>query len=268
MRRWIILLALGVPSLAEAAPWAQGKGKLFAHTNYSHVRSTTLFAPDGTSFEIPAYVHDEFNAVVGAGLTDRLGVYVSLPVWRSSDLEDFGSESGVGDVKAGAQMQLATRGPWVLAVRAGLQAPTGDETRAGGLLPTGTGVWEGDGVLSLGRTLRSGHGWAFVEAGHQVRGGSLRDSFLYALQVGWRTGPRVSLAVGLRGVEPYDNSARLVAIGSPTGLSDRVTYTTYGPSVLVRLGGRWTLHLEAENTFHARNLATGINVRTGLTWAR
>jgi hypothetical protein len=268
VRRLILILALAAPSLAEAAPWAQGKGKLFAHTNYAHVRSTTLFAPDGTSFEIPAYVHDEFNAVVGFGLTERLGAFVSLPVWRSSDLEDFGSESGVGDLKMAVQMQLAARGPWVLAVRAGLQAPTGDETRAGGILPTGTGVWEGDGVLSLGRTIRSGRGWAFVEAGHQVRGGQLRDSFLYALQVGWRVGMRVSVAAGLRGVEPYDNSARLVAIGSPTGLSDRVTYTTYGPSLLVRVGGGWTLHFEVEDTFHARNLAKGINFRTGLTWAR
>jgi len=269
VRRLLLLLAaLAAPSLAQASPWAQGKGKVFADAEYAHVRSTTLFAPDGTSFQIPAYVHDEFNALVAIGLADRLSVYASLPVWRSSDLQDFGSESGVGDLKVGGQVQLAARGPWVFALRAEVQAPTGDATRAGGLLPTGTGVWEGNGVLNVGRALRSGRGWAFVEAGHQVRGGQLRDSFLYALQVGWRAGMRIAVAVGLRGVEPYDSSARLVAIGSPTGLSDRVTYTTYGPSLLVRLSGPWTLHVEVEDAFHTRNLATGITLRTALSWAR
>ncbi len=261
-------LAAAVSTGAEAAPWGPARGKVFAQVDYGHVRSTTLFAPDGTSFEIPTYVHHEINTFFGLGVTDRLGAFVSLPVLRSSHLQDFGTESGIGDLKAGLQFQVATRGLWTLAVRGAVQAPTGDETKAGGLLPTGTGVWEGEAGLGVGRILQGGRGWAFVEVGHQLRGGQLRDSFLYGAQVGWRLGMRVSVAAGLRGVEPYDKSERTVAIGSPTGLSDRVTYTTYGPSVMVRLNGGWAVRFDVEDTFHARNLAKGIQLRTGLSWSR
>lgn len=270
MRRALAIAALVLAASpgTEAAPWGQGRGRVQAQAGYDHLRSTTLHAPDGTAFEIPAYVHDELSAFVSVGLSDRVTGFVALPIWRSSDLEDFGSESGVGDLRAGLQFQVLSRGPWAIAVRGTVQAPTGDETRAEGVLPTGTGVWEADGIASLGRTLGGGRGWAFLEAGHQVRGGELRDSFLYSAQVGWSLGKRVRVAAGLRGVEPYDSSPRAVAIGSPTGLSDRVTYVTYGPSLALALAGPWTVHLAVEDTFHARNLARGVTLRTSLSWSR
>jgi hypothetical protein len=263
-----VALLLGAAAGVEAGPWGLGRGRVHAQVGHGRLRTSTLHAPDGTAFEIPDYAHDEIGAFVSVGLTDRVTAFVSLPAWRSADLEDFGSESGVGDLRVGVQLPVLQRGLWALAVRGTLQAPTGDETRAGGVLPTGTGVWEADGMLSVGRALSGGRGWAFLEAGHLVRGGQLRDSFVYAAQVGWSLSERLRLSAGLRGVEPYDSSARAVAIGSPTGLSDRVTYVAYGPGLDLRLAGPWTLHLRVEDTFHARNLATGPTVRTSVSWSR
>jgi hypothetical protein len=191
-----------------------------------------------------------------------------VPIWLSSRLEAFGDEAGLGDLKAGLQAQLGRSGPWVFAVRALAQAPTGDETLAEGLLPTGTGVWEGEAFLSVGRSLAGGKGWAFVDAGHLTRGGKLRDAFLFAGQVGWHLNGRVALTAQVRGVEPYDKSARDVAIGSPTGLSDRVTYTTVGLGAMVKLGGPWTLQVDLEDTPRARNLARGLMLRSGLAFSR
>ena len=270
MRRVLLaLVTLAVSSSeAAAAPWALGKGKVFAQAAYRYLGSSTLHAPDGTAFDIPRYRHHDLDLFVAAGPTESLTAFLNLPIVRSSDLEDFGSESGIGDLEGGLQARILSRGPWVAALRGSIQAPTGDETRADGLLPTGTGVWEFEAVAGLGRNLANGRGWTFVELGHQVRGGQLRDSLLYAVQMGWHLNTRVALTAGLSGVQPYDTSARGVPIGSPTGLSDRVTYTTYGPGVQVRLGGPWTAHFEVTDTFHARNLATGLTFRSGLSWSR
>lgn len=263
-----VVVAGLVAGTAEAGPWAQGKGRVYAKLGYGHLTSDTLYAPDGTSFDIPTFRRDEVNGYVSVGLTDRLNASANVPVWLSSDLQDFGRESGFGDVKAGLQLQLAKRGPWVFAVRGGVQAPTGDETRADGLLPTGTGVWEGELIGGVGRSLHRGQGWTFVEVGHGVRGGQLRDTFLYAGQLGWHVASRLSLSANVRGVEPWDSSFREVALGSPTGLSDRVRYTTYGASAFFKLTGPWTLQLDVEDTFRARNLARGVMLRTGIAYSR
>lgn len=268
MRRLLVLLLFASASGAEAAPWALGKGKVYAQVGHRYLGSTTLHAPDGTSFDIPKYRHHDLDLFAAVGPTEWLTAFLNLPILRSSDLEDFGSESGIGDLEGGLQARIVSRGPWSVALRGAIQAPTGDESRAGGILPTGTGVWEFEAVAGVGRTLAKGRGWTFVELGHQVRGGQLRDSFLYAAQGGWHLNTRVAVTMGLSGIQPYDSSARDVPIGSPTGLSDRVTYTTYGPGVMVRLPGPWTLHLEVTDTFHARNLAKGLTFRTGLSWLR
>jgi hypothetical protein len=155
----------------------------------------------------------------------------------------------------------------VFAVRGTVQAPTGDETRADGLLPTGSGVWEGEGVLSAGRSLAAGKLYAFAEAGHQVRGDGLTDSFAYGAQLGWNAHRRLVLAANVRGVEPYDQSPREVR-GSPVGLSDRVGYLVFGPTAIVPLAGGAGLQLDVEAAARARNLAKGTTVRLGLSLTR
>lgn len=263
----LVLFSLAAAS-AEAGPWAMGRGKLYAKLGYSHLRSTTLATPDGTQLEIPRFTKDEVLAYAAVGLSDRVTAIVNVPLLMSSNLEDFRRESGFGDVRGGLQVQLGATGPWVFAVRGLVQAPTGDETRAEGLLPTGSGAWEGEGVLGVGRSLSGGRGYAFLELGHNVRGSGLRDSFVYGLQVGWNTSSRVVLAANVRGVEPYDSSARTVAFGSPVGLSDRVTYVSYGPTAIVKLGRGVSAQLDVDGAFRARNLAKGPAFRVGLSYSR
>lgn len=262
--------ALGLLALAgraEAGPWPVGRGHAYVKVGASHLRSTVLANPDGSTVEIPRFLKQEVYVYGAVGLTPRLTAIVNAPLWRSADLEDFRRESGFGDLQFGLQAQLGSSGPWTFAVRGMAQAPTGDVTRAEGILPTGSGVWEGELRLSAGRSLAGGKAYGFIEVGHQARE-TLRDGVVYEAQLGWNLDSRFVLAANLRGVEPYDKAPRDVALGSPVGVGDRVTYLVYGPSLIARLGGGWGAQFDVTGVARARNLARGPVFSLGLTWSR
>jgi hypothetical protein len=253
---------------AEAGPWATGPGHFYAKLSYQHLRTTTLAAPDGTRFTIPAFSKDELGIYAAIGLSDRCTLIANLPVLRSSNLHDqpdeLPRETGVGDLQAGLQAQIGQHGPWVFALRGMLQAPTGDETRAEGLLPTGSGVWEAEAWIGAGRSLAGGKGYGFLEAGYGARGGGLRDALVYAAQIGWNANSRLTLAANFRGVEPWSQRAGDRSAGSFVGVGDRVTYASYGPSAIVKLGRGLGVQLDLDGAFHARNLAEGSVLRVGV----
>jgi hypothetical protein len=267
-RSTLTFLILILASAAEAGPWATGKGHFYSKVSYQFLRSMKLAAPDGTQFQIPRFTKKDAGLFLTYGTGDRFSVLADVPALRSSDLQGFGRETGVGDLRLGVQAQLGASGPWVFALRATVQAPTGDVTRAEGLLPTGSGVWEGEGVLGVGRSLGGGGGYGFLEVGPEFRGGGLRNGFVYNFQIGWNVLRRLVLAANLRGVQPYTKAPPGVPIGSAVGVSDRVTYAAYGPTAIVKVGRDWALQFDVDEAFHTRNLAVGTVFRVGVAFAR
>jgi len=267
----VLVLAL-MASAAEAGPWPIGQRHFYAKLSYQHLHSTTLATPDGTKFDIPAFTKDDVGLYVAYGVSERFTVLLNAPVLRSSNLRDepdeLARESGIGDLQFGLQAQLGRKGPWVFALRGMLQAPTGDETRAQGLLPTGSGVWEGQGWIGAGRSLAGGRGYGYVEVGYEGRGGGLRDGFVYALQLGWNASSRMVLAANVRGVEPFSRTAGSRTAGSFVGVGDRVTYAAYGPTAIVKLGGGVAVQLDWDGALHTRNLAEGGVFRVGVSLSR
>lgn len=268
----LVVAFLAIAAVAEAGPWGLGRGHVYGKLGFGHLRSTELVAPDGTSFDIPRFTKDEVGLTLGYGLDDSWTVFTNLPLLRASDLRDqpdeLQRESGFGDLQLGLQRQLGRAGPWLFAARASIQAPTGDVSRAGGLLPTGSGVWEGDAVLSAGRSFASGKLYGFLEAGPQVRGGGLRDGVVYGAQMGWNATDRLVLAWNVRGVEPFSHRAPTVARGSFAGVGDRVTYVSTGPTLLWKATPRFGVQVDLDATAHARNLARGPAVRAGIFFSR
>ena len=260
------ILALGAGS-ATAGPWGRPRGGVYAKTSYAYLHATDLATPDGTIASIPAFGKNEASLYVAYGLSDRVTLVLDAIAYRQSGIEGFDSAGGVGDVRVGVQARVGRAGPWVFAARGTLQAPTGDETRGEGLLPSGSGVWEGDLVASAGRSFGRGQGWLFVEAGPQFRGGGLREGLVYGAQVGWRRG-RVLFMANLRGVQPWDSTPGDASAGSAAGLGDGVTYLAVGPSVAVEVGRGLGIQVDLDGATHARNLARGPTLRVGLYWSR
>jgi hypothetical protein len=192
---------------------------------------------------------------------------ISSP-YRGSEIEGFDTAGGIGDLRLGLQGSFGRRGPWVFAVRGTLQAPTGDETKGDGLLPTGSGVWEGDVVASAGVSLRGGRGWAQAGIGPQFRGGGLRDGFVYDAQIGGRAFGPVLVLFNVRGVQPWDTEPGDASTISPAGFGDGVTYLAYGPGLIVELARGVALQLDLDGATHVRNIAKGPTLRFGLSVSR
>ncbi len=270
MRARLLAAVVGVlltPILANAGPWSAGKGKGYFKASFQHLGSRKLVSPDGTKFTIPLFSREEVAAFGLFGLSKAWTMHASLPLLRSSDLQDspdeLGRETGFGDMQVGLQYQLGASGGWIFAVRGTLQLPTGDVERAGGLLPTGSGIYEGDVVIEAGRSLGAGKGWMFVGAGPQFRGGDLRDGVVFGGQAGWKVASTVALMGSVRGVEPFSHDAPKTARGSFAGVGDRVAYVVLGPSVIWNVTKTSGLQFDAEFVAHARNLASGPVFRVG-----
>jgi hypothetical protein len=249
-----------------------GKGRGYVNVSFAYLRAEELAQPDGTIFDIPRFTSSTASFYGAYGLTDRLTVTASIPFLRYSNLQDqpdeLGREGGFGDVALGLQVQLAAKGPWVFATRGMVQAPTGDETISEGLQATGSGAWEGLLAGGAGVSLLGGRGYGYVEVGYNYRASGLRDTLFYDVQVGWNASPQVTVAWSFRGLQPFSQEAGARTAGSLVGLGDRVTYTHFGPTAIVKLGRGWGLQLGADGVFNARNLAKGPTFRGGVTWQR
>jgi hypothetical protein len=254
--------------IAEAGPWGQGKGRFYTNLAFESLDTTQLATPDGNIQTIPEFRLRQFGFYGAFGVSEDLTVIIDRIGARRSEIEDFDSASGFEDLRTGLQWQLGQRGAWILATRGIVQAPTGDETKGQGILPTGSGVWEGDARLSAGRSWLEGRLYGYGEAGHQFRGGALRDAFVYETQLGYWVHPRLLVGATLRGVQPYESEPSEEAIGSPSGLGDGVTYTVYAPMAIVHLGRGAGVQLEVEDAFNESNLATGVKFRIKIFFER
>jgi hypothetical protein len=262
------LVLLAAVSTCEAGPWVLGKGHIYANAKYNFLRTTTLATPDGQQVEIPEFTLRQITYYAAYGWNDRFDVIFDGAVVHDSSIEAFGSASGVGDTRFGLQMRMAEKNPWVFSVKGLVQAPTGDATKGLGVLPTGSGVWEGRLLFSVGRSLRAGTFYAYAEVGHQFRGEGLRDGLAYEAQWGVNLGERLVAAFSVRGIQPYDSEPGEVSAGSAAGLGDGTTYTSFGPTVIVRLTGGWSAQFELEGMTNTRNIAPGIVFRISLAYSR
>jgi len=271
VRRTALAVAFALPLAAErveAGPWPTGKGHTYWNAAYELLDTTELATPDGVTQEIPEYHLQQIGFYGAYGLSDGMTAVLDRLGFRHSSIEGFESASGIEDLRAGLQVQLGRSGPWLFAARGLVQAPTGDETKGLGILPTGSGAWEGDLRFSFGRSSSSGRMYGYGEAGYQLRGKALRDGFLYEGQLGVWAASRALIMVNLRGVQPFQSEPGEGGLTSVSGLGDGVTYTVVGPSVIFELGDDWGIQAEVEDAFNAKNVATGLKLRVKLFWRR
>ena len=273
-KRHLAWLPLGIALLASwaspvaAGPWNRPRKGYYAKWAYNHLRAEELATPAGDVVPIPAFTKDEATLYAEYGVTGSVTAILDLIAYRHSDLDGFGSAGGIGDLRLALQWQIARRGSSVLALRGAFQAPTGEETKGDGLLPTGSGVWEGEIVVGAGASLWRGRGWVQAGVGPQFRGGDLRDGFVYEAQVGGRVFGPVALLLNVRGVQPWDTTPGDASTVSPAGFGDGVTYLAYGPGLIVEVARGVALQLDVDGATNVRNIAKGPTVRFGLSVSR
>lgn len=269
MKRALLLAALGLvaASQAHAGAWAIGEGSWYAKLGVSALSTDELATPDGNVVEIPDFERRLVSFYLEYGLSAGWTAILDAPLRSDSSIEGFGSAYGPGDLVIGVQRQIRVRSPWALAVRALAQAPTGDEELGQGLLPTGSGTWESEILVSAGRSLASGSGWGYLEGGRRFRGSALTDALTYRGQAGLHLGERTTLAGNIYGVEP-DGGRSVDGAGQAAGLGDGARFLAYGVEASYEVKPDWRVEFAVEDTTRARNLATGVTARLGLSLRR
>lgn len=268
-RRGLVLGFVALSALpAAAGPWNQPKRGFYLKTAYNYLHAEELATPAGDVVRIPAFTKHEAAFYFEYGLSPRLTVILDSLAYRESSIEGFESARGIGDTRLALQWQLPGNGRFVFAARAALQFPTGDETKGKSLLPTGSGVYEGELVLGAGVSLWGGRGWAQAGIGPQIRGGGLRDGFVYDAQLGGRLFGPVLLMLNLRGVQPWDTTPGGASTESVAGFGDGVTYLAYGPGLIVELAPGVAFQFDVDGATHVRNIATGPTYRFGVSVSR
>ncbi|MEO7274711.1 MAG: hypothetical protein ABIX28_10540 [Vicinamibacterales bacterium] len=252
---------------AGAQPWQPAKGAVAAGLTFQSLRAVELATPAGNVIDIPRFTRDELTVFGNAGVTRRLAIVGAATLLVSTSIEAFERATGVGDARIGIQTLLGQRGAWTAGLRGLVHAPTGNSRRGEGLLPAGSGAWEGEVVLSIGRPI-GGRLFVFGEAGHHVRGRGLRDTFVFNSQVGYVASPRLTLEWNTRGVQPYDNGPIGTTLGSAAGLGDGVTFIAFGPSATIRVRRAWAILAGVDGGGHLRNIAAAPAFRVGVAYSR
>ena len=257
----IVFVGLLLGDMAVAGPWNREKGTLYFNVSYELLSTTELATPDGVVQTVPRFRLQQGGVYAAYGLTDSVTLLADRLGFRTATIADFDSASGLEDVRVGAQWQLPSSGRVVMAVRGVVQAPSGDPNKGLGLLPTGSGTWEGDVRFSIGSSSSGGRVYGYGEIGHNMRGSGLRDGLSYEAQLGVRASDRIWIQFNLRGLEPYSSTPGEGALTSPAGLGDGVSYTALGPALTLELGENWGVQMEIEDAVHATNLAVGPKFR-------
>ena len=189
----VALCLVAGKGLSEAGPWATGKGHSYFNLSFEALETTRLATLDGNIQTIPEFRLRQFGFYGAFGLSERLTVIVDRLGVRRSEIEDFDAASGIEDTRAGVQWQLGRKADWELVVAR--HRPSADRRRSvpKGLtvLPTGSGVWEGEVRFGAGRSWRQGRLYGYGELGHQFRGGALRDALQYESQIGYWLQPEM-----------------------------------------------------------------------------
>ncbi len=262
------VLSMLASSAAWGGPWKNEPGELYLQWSWARLSADRLADADGHDVDIADFTLDELSLYATYGFGDRWTAIFRAPIVRRSELDGFGTERGVGDLQLGLQGQLWESGPWRLAARGIVQAPTGDETAGLGELPAGSGVWELETSLSLGRSFGpEGKGYGFGELGHLARGKGFVDGIVYRAELGYRFGRdgRWISAARVWGVEPYqDPETRPVAV--PAGLGNDVAYLALGPSLTWDASERWSFQTAIDGAASARNIALGPTFRLGVVY--
>jgi len=214
-------------------------------------------------------------------------VSLEASLYRWQGLDGVGHTDGPGDSRIGLWTGVL-RKPLNLTIGVILGNPSGTPKPTGGgvspgllgdqiarTLPTGTGAYDAELRVAVGKVLGPGHLWPFrhyieASAGYWLRTAGFAQQFTYKLEVG--TTPlipyldRVTVILRLSGVEAVTDGKNLLV--SPTGLTSGASWLAYGFEVAVRLPMGMGAAIGLDSAGHGRVVAAGEQLKVSLiqTW--
>ncbi len=290
----IVALSALMPQMAAAGAWTLGKGNVWSKITYLSQSTNEHYDNDGNVGEIPArYKSQQVYLDVYYGLNDRIDVGIQLPyisnefVDVSPDHPFYGApdkkDSGLGDIRGFAKINLVNSADLVGTLKLGLKAPMGEYREVPEALSITGGQWDFDVVAQLGRSFYPAPVYANVDLGYRLRG-EYKDSnpddaggvdrtytpggeFVFNAEAGYNPMDKFLLALKyerIAGAE-YDTINNPPAGSQEETLNQSVSYLA--PTVLVNLHPSLSVEASARTAVSGSRYFAGQIYTVGVSYS-
>ena len=177
----IVALSILLPQMVSAGAWTLGKGQVWSKITYMSLSTNEHYDNDGNVGQIPArYKSQQVYFDVYYGLNDRIDVGVKIP-YISNEFVDVSPEhpfygapdkkdSGLGDVRGVAKINLVNSADLVGTLKLGFKAPMGEYREVPEALSITGGQWDFEVVAQLGRSFYPVPVYGNLDLGYRLRG--------------------------------------------------------------------------------------------------
>jgi len=276
-----------IPSSLLAAAWTQPSGGyllkvaaayLYAAEEFDYRGDRQTIQAEQFASEDVAFTDFNLSTYLEYGVRNRLTLVAQLPfkALRSErrlligggilrPLERLHSV-GFGDLSLALRWGLSEE-PLAAALQLGIKIPSGYDAHPVDGPPLGSGKWDGEMRLAIGKSLYPLPFYVSGELGYRRRGGPLNDEFLYAAEIGSSTG-RLFFKLAIDGIQnssaPPDIAGRTVVTPLPGGggvvpeliVGDQHV-TKLNPALAYALRPGLALQIEALHTVTGANSLAG-----------
>lgn len=272
---WTVAFASVEPATAGA--WLRDVGGLYAKTSLLGTATDERFDCEGDRTAAEPFggryrerlwftylewgVHERLTLVGSFGVKDARIVDAEVP--------DYGTRS-TGDLRLGVRWGWL-RGAWPVSLEVIGSLPTYPRTdpRVGvgareQFLPAGSGTFESEWRILVGRSLHPLPLYANLDLGYRTRGGAFGDQWLFAVEAGGTAG-RLFLKNEVRALLPTGDPCASSSAGAVT-LHERSW--RWNPELAVALSERWWVGLGTSLPLDGRNALSGIQWTLSLSFER
>ena len=289
----IVALSILLPQMASAGAWTLGKGQVWSKITYMSLSTNEHYDNDGNVGEIPArYKSQQVYFDVYYGLNDRIDVGVKIP-YISNEFVDVSPEhpfygapdkkdSGLGDVRGVAKINLVQSADLVGTLKLGFKAPMGEYREVPEALSITGGQWDFEVVAQLGRSFYPVPVYGNVDLGYRLRG-EYTDSnpndaggvdrtytpgaeFVFNAEAGYSPMDKLLVALKYESIigSEYDTINNPPAGSKVETLNQSVAYLA--PTVLVGLHPSVSLEAQARMTVSGSRYFAGSTYGVGLSF--
>ena len=289
----IVALSVLMPQMASAGAWTLGKGQVWSKITYMSLSTNEHYDNDGNVGEIPArYKSQQLYFDVYYGLNDRIDVGVKIP-YISNEFVDVSPEhpfygapdkkdSGLGDVRGVAKINLVNSADLVGTLKLGFKAPMGEYREVPEALSITGGQWDFEVVAQLGRSFYPVPVYGNVDLGYRLRG-EYTDSnpndaggvdrtytpgaeFVFNAEAGYSPMDKLLVALKYESIigSEYDTINNPPAGSKVETLNQSVAYLA--PTVLVGLHPSVSLEAQARMTVSGSRYFAGSTYGVGLSF--
>ena len=288
----LVALSLLLPQTASAGAWTLEKGRIWSKVTFMSQLTDEHYDADGNAVEIPAdarYQSQQVYFDFYYGLTDRIDLGLQIPYISHKFVDKDASndiatpppaletESGLGDVRGVAKINLVQSTGLVGTLKFGFKAPIGEYRAVPEALSVTGGQWDFDVVAQIGRSFWPVPVYSNFDLGYRLRR-EYKDSddvapdrtytpgaeFVFNAEIGYSPTDKLLVALKYEGIVGAEYDA-ISNQGAPETLSQSVTYLA--PTILLGLHPNLSLEASARMTAGGSRYFAGPTYAVGLSFA-